>query len=97
MTRDEILLFLRTNKQELLRVHGVTHIGLFGSYARQAACDSFDIDLMVELEDEKKTLRNFYSLKRYLEKSLGKKVDLGIESTLKPIVKETAHKDVIYV
>ena len=54
MTRDEILLFLRTNKQELSRVHGVIHIGLLGSYARQAACDSSDIDLMVELEDEKK-------------------------------------------
>ncbi|WP_459947390.1 nucleotidyltransferase family protein [Desulfocastanea catecholica] len=52
---------------------------------------------MVELEDEKKTLRNFFSLKRYLEKSLGKKVDLGIESTLKPVVKEAVQKDVIYV
>ncbi|GAB6194186.1 hypothetical protein JCM39068_39380 [Desulfocastanea catecholica] len=71
--------------------------GYFGSYARQAACDSSDIDLMVELEDEKKTLRNFFSLKRYLEKSLGKKVDLGIESTLKPVVKEAVQKDVIYV
>jgi len=32
-----------------------------------------------------------------LEKVLEKKVDLGISSTLKPLVKETAEKDVIYV
>ena len=97
MTRADIVRILSTKKQELLEVHGVTRIGLFGSYARQSAGDDSDIDIMVEIEDEKKTLRNFFDLKRNLEKVLEKKVDLGISSTLKPLVKETAEKDVIYV
>jgi uncharacterized protein len=97
MTRADIVRILGTKKQELLEVHGVTQIGLFGSYARQSAGDDSDIDIMVEIEDDKKTLRNFFDLKRNLEKILEKKVDLGISSTLKPLVKETAEKDVIYV
>jgi uncharacterized protein len=97
MTRADIVRILGAKKQELLEVHGVTQIGLFGSYARQSAGDDSDIDIMVEIEDDKKTLRNFFDLKRNLEKILEKKVDLGISSTLKPLVKETAEKDVIYV
>jgi predicted nucleotidyltransferase len=97
MTRADIVRILGTKKQELLEVHGVTQIGLFGSYARQSAGDDSDIDIMVEIEDDKKTLRNFFDLKRNLEKILEKKVDLGISSTLKPLVKETAEKGVIYV
>lgn len=42
-------------------------------------------------------LTNFFGLKRYLEEHLGRPVDLGIESTMKPIVKEAAHIDMLYV
>jgi uncharacterized protein len=65
--------------------YGVRHVGLFGSYARQAARDDSDVDLVVEFEADKKTLRNFFSFKRYLEKGFGRTVDLGMESALKPI------------
>ncbi|HUX62978.1 nucleotidyltransferase family protein [Sulfuricella sp.] len=96
MTRDDILTFLRTHKQEMQLNYGVAVIGLFGSYARQAARDDSDIDILVEFQAEKKTLRNFFGCKRYLEENLGKHVDLGIESALKPMVHETIKKDVLY-
>lgn len=92
MTRDDILTFLRTHKQEMQLNYGVAVIGLFGSYARQAARDDSDIDILVEFQAEKKTLRNFFGCKRYLEENLGKHVDLGIESALKPMVHETIKK-----
>jgi len=97
MKRNDILLFLKSHKQEMRQVYGVEHIGLFGSHARDAARDDSDIDIIVELDAGKKTLRNFFGLKRYLEENLGKTVDLGIESALKPQVKEAAKKDMIYV
>ena len=97
MTRDDILVFLKSHKQEMGQIYGVTHIGLFGSYARQSARDDSDIDIVIELDVEKKTLRNFFGLKRYLEENLGKPVDLGIESSLKPSVKQAAERDMIYV
>lgn len=97
MTRDEILHFLKTHREELRQTYGVQDIALFGSYARESATDGSDIDIAVELTDEKKTLINFFGLKRYLEKHLGKCIDLGIGSTMKPIVKKMAQQDMRHV
>jgi predicted nucleotidyltransferase len=35
--------------------------------------------------------------KRYLEKTFGKKVDIGIESSLKPEARKTIEKEIFYV
>lgn len=94
MTRNEILNFLKAHKDELRQVYGVQEIALFGSHARQT--ERVDSDIAVELADEKKTLTNFFGLKRYLEAQLGKRVDLGIESGMKPIFKMTAQKDMLH-
>lgn len=97
MKRNEILDFLKTHKAELAETYGVNEIILFGSYARQTARDDSDIDIAVEIDDEKKTLTNFFGLKRYLEERLGKRVDLGIKGAMKPIVSKAAQKDMLYV
>lgn len=97
MTRDDILIFLKTHKQEMGLVFGVTQIGLFGSYARQTARADSDIDIVVDIETDKKTLKSFFGLKSYLEENLGKPVDLGIAGTMKPRVKQTAEKEMIHV
>lgn len=97
MTRDEILHFLTTHKQLFKQTYGVEQIGLFGSFARQSAHEGSDVDLLVEFETGKKTLRNFFGFKRYLEKNLGAKVDLGMESALKPVVRESIKNDILYV
>ena len=97
MKRDEILQFLKSHKEEMRLVYGVEHIGLFGSHARQTAREDSDIDLVVELDVEKKTLRNYFGLKQFLEENLGNTVDFGFESALNPHVMEAAKKDMIYV
>ncbi|PKO62508.1 MAG: hypothetical protein CVU24_03705 [Betaproteobacteria bacterium HGW-Betaproteobacteria-18] len=97
MTRNEIVDFLTTHKAELRQTYGVQEIVLFGSYARQSAHEDSDIDIAVELNDEKKTLTNFFGLKRFLEERLGKRIDLGIKSAMKPIVRKAAQEDMLYV
>jgi predicted nucleotidyltransferase len=97
MTKTEILDYLKNHKNELRERFGVITIGLFGSYARDEQTDDSDIDLAIEMEKNKKNLSAFFSLKRKLEGDLQKKVDIGIESTLKPIVKEHINKEIIYV
>lgn len=97
MTREEILHFLTTHKQLFKQTYGVEQMGLFGSYARQSAHESSDVDLLVEFEAGKTTLRNYFGFKRYLEKSLGTTVDLGMESALKPLVRESIKHDILYV
>ena len=96
MTKDEILTFLKDKKAYLQQHFGVISIGLFGSYARDEAWEESDIDIAVEIESANK-FRSFFDLKYYLEEQLHKRVDLGIESTLKPAAKEHARKDMIYV
>jgi len=96
MTKEEILTFLREKKPYLSRNFGVQSIGLFGSYVRNEAKENSDIDIVVEIESDNK-FRSFFNLKYYLEEHFQKNVDLGIESTLKPIVKKRIEKEIMYV
>lgn len=96
MTQTEILDFLKTHKQEIHNRFGVTKIGLFGSYARNEANEESDIDIAIELESSN-TFRSFFALLRYLEEGFKKKVDLGIEHSLKPIAKKRILNEIIYV
>jgi hypothetical protein len=95
--KSEIIDFLSSHKEELAQRFGVTSIGLFGSYARAEAKEGSDIDIAIELRLDHKSLRNFFGLRRYLEQELGRPVDLGIESTLKPQIREEISKEIIHV
>ncbi|WP_320040555.1 nucleotidyltransferase family protein [uncultured Desulfobacter sp.] len=96
MNKKDILAFLSSYKDEFKIQYGVTRIGLFGSYARGNESNDSDIDIAVEIESFNK-FRSFFGLKRELEKGLGRKVDLGIESSLKPITKKYILKEILYV
>lgn len=96
MTKIEILDYLISHKTELREKFGVIKIGLFGSFARDEQREDSDIDLAIEIEKDKKSLRNFFGLKRELETQFGKRIDLGIETALKPIVKAQVEKEIIY-
>ena len=97
MDKKIILDYLAKNKEIFKEKYGVTKIGLFGSYVRNEQRDDSDIDIAVEMIEEKKTLRTFFGFKQEVELAFGKKVDLGIESALKPIAKEYILKEIIYV
>ncbi len=96
MNKQEILALLQAHKRELLDRFGVVSVGLFGSYARDAARDDSDVDIAIEFVPERKNLGNFLGCKRYLEALMSRPVDLGIESTLKPAVRESVRQDIHY-
>jgi uncharacterized protein len=95
--KNEIIMFLQAHKDEMAQRFGVVSVGLFGSYARGDAGEDSDIDIAIELRPEKKSLSNFFGIRRYLEQQFGKPVDLGIESTLKPLAREMVAKEIIHV
>ena len=97
MSRDDILNCLGRLKKELEQQFGVVSIGLFGSTVRGEASEGSDIDIAIEMSSDKKSLRNFLAVKRRLENELGKKVDLGIEGTLKPLIRKDIQKEIIHV
>jgi len=97
MRKEEILDYLKANKDEFYKKFGVVKIGLFGSYSKDMQREDSDIDLAIEMDKDKKNLRNFFAFKRELESFFGKKVDIGIEKSLKPIVKERIKREILYV
>lgn len=95
MTRDQILDFLRQHKQEMHDRFGVTKIGLFGSYARGEAREDSDIDVAIELS--RYSADGYFGVLHLLEDSFNKRIDLGIESNFKPILRPYIMKEIIYV
>ncbi len=72
----------------ILKEAGVTRSSIFGSYVRGEAKEDSDIDILVDLP-RGKGLFEFIGLQQKLEEALGKKVDLGEYSTLKPRIKDS--------
>ncbi len=94
MNNRDIMQFLREHRAEFMTM-GVAKIGLFGSYARGDAREDSDIDIAVELSGPHRA-DSFFRLLHFLEDGLRKKIDLGIESSLKTPVKNRILKEIIY-
>lgn len=71
----------------ILKKYGIKKSGVFGSIVRGEAREDSDIDILVEIEG-RMSLLDFAGLKLELEEALGRKVDLGEYSVIKPIIKE---------
>lgn len=97
-TRDEILNFLRQNREVLEKKYHITKIALFGSFARNEQSENSDVDLLFELEEG---TQNVYELKNglktFLSTAFERNVDLAREKYLKPYAKEEILKDALYV
>ncbi len=86
MTRDELIRILGEHRSEL-DAHGVQSLALFGSMARDEAGPESDVDLLVEYS-RPVGLFEVVDLKEYLEKLLGRRVDLVLREDLKPRIRD---------
>lgn len=93
----DIINKLQNEKSYLNNMFGVTRIGIFGSFVQDRQTISSDIDMVVEFEKSRKNIHSFLQLKRYMEKELGRRIDLGFEHSLKPIVRDRIKGKIIYV
>ncbi|MDO9288962.1 MAG: nucleotidyltransferase domain-containing protein [Thermodesulfovibrionales bacterium] len=94
---EDIVAYLKNNKGFFYERFGVTRMGIFGSFTREEQTSSSDIDMVVEIEQNRKNIHSFLEVKRFLEKELARKIDLGFEHSLKPIVREKIKGQIIYV
>jgi len=97
MDKEYILQYLKKHKNRFEKKYGVIKIGLFGSFAKGLQKKDSDIDIAIEMAKDKKNLKNFFAFKRELEEAFKRRVDLGIESSLKPLIKEQIKKEINYV
>lgn len=71
----------------VLRKHGVTRAGIFGSVVRGEATPESDVDILIELGGQV-SLLDFIGIKLELEDALGRRVDLGDYAAIKPGLRE---------
>ncbi|MBI5344676.1 MAG: nucleotidyltransferase family protein [Deltaproteobacteria bacterium] len=93
MRRDDVIKVLEENRGAI-RGLGVKSIGLFGSCARGEEGVTSDLDFLVEFED--KTFDAYMGLKEFLEGLFGCRVDLVLEDTIKPRLRESIMKEVVH-
>ena len=97
-TKEEIINFLKSEKDNLRKNFLVTKIALFGSYARGTQTKDSDIDLLIELDNTTSNIHDLKnSLKNYLSHYMKKEIDLAREKYLKPYAKKYILKEAIFV
>jgi uncharacterized protein len=92
--RDDIVTVLQG--QMIRSRFGIKSLSLFGSVARNEATQESDLDFIVNF-DGVITFDRYMDLKIFLEDLFGKKIDLAIEDTLKPQIRQKILEDAIDV
>jgi hypothetical protein len=92
----DVLQTLRTHESEL-RLLGVSHAAVFGSVARGEASADSDIDVLVELdEDRPMGIFAYARLKIYVNEILDGAGDVVNRRTLKPLLRDSILRDAIH-
>jgi predicted nucleotidyltransferase len=95
ISKANVLDYLKEHYLEFKNKYDVEKIGLFGSYARDEAKESSDIDIFVKM---KPSLFDMVAIKEQIENDLHKKVDIIREhKNIKPFFLKMIQKDLIYV
>lgn len=71
----------------VLEEHGVQRASLYGSMAKGTANEGSDVDLLVELPEDR-SLLDLVALQRDLEAALDRPVDVAEYETLHPLIRD---------
>ena len=93
ISRDEVLTILERNR-ETIQAYGVRRLGLFGSCARGDSGSTSDLDFVVEFD--RKSFDSYMGVKDFLEALFGCRVDLVIESAIKPRLREVIRREAVH-
>ena len=95
LTKLEIENKLQAIKPVLTDKFHVSSIGYFGSYSIGQQNEQSDLDLLVEFSEP--VGWEFFTLERFLEQTMGLRVDLVTRNSLKGQIKESILKQVQYI
>jgi uncharacterized protein len=96
MDKQQIIEIIRQARPQLESRYAVERLGLFGSYLRGSERPTSDIDLLVSFRRDV-DLFEFLDLKEFLQENLYHKIDLVMESALKPAIGKRILDEVEYV
>lgn len=92
-TQQQILKVLDENRSTIRHL-GVRRLGLFGSCARGEDSAASDLDFVVEFHE--KSFDAYMDLKFFLEGLFHRPVDLVLPDAIKPRLRRSILKDLIY-
>jgi uncharacterized protein len=92
-TKEQILSMLEDNRAAIKR-YGVHRLGLFGSHARGDDSETSDLDFVVEFET--KSFDAYMDLKAFLEQLFGTRIDLVLESAVKPRLRAVISEEAVH-
>jgi hypothetical protein len=99
LTQEKITDLLREKYPYLVSEYGVKRIGLFGSWAKGIPHETSDVDIVVEFEHPLGF--RFVEFTEYLERLLGKKVDVltptGIQGIRIAHIAKDIQDSIVYV
>ena len=98
MNKNEIIDYLQKQQPYFYANFGIRFIGLFGSFSRGDETKDSDIDILYNIDKDKKlSIFKYLKIASQLEDFFHKKIDLVRVDTLKPTVKKYVEQDLIYV
>ncbi len=92
MLRAEAVTRLRTH-QTVLYAMGIEHVALFGSTARDEACEESDLDLAIKLRPDMRLGWDFFTLDERVAALLGVAVDIVTEPSDRPRLQAEIDRD----
>ncbi len=95
MSLDRVRVFetISLHQQELRNL-GVRNLKLFGSAARNEFGANSDLDFLVELSAN--TFDSYMGVKLFLEDLFGRTVDLVLEASIKPCLRDHIQREAIH-
>ncbi len=98
VTHNEIIEVIRKNFPYLKDMYKVKRIGLFGSFVKGTQRENSDVDLLVEFEEP--IGLHFVEMAEYIEKMLGRSIDIltpeGIRSIRIKEIADDIERSIIY-
>jgi predicted nucleotidyltransferase len=96
--QQEALAFLSQHKSDIEKQFFVTKLGIFGSVARNEACEHSDIDVLVEFAEDTPNLWDVKEdLRLYIASRLNVRVDVCREKYIKPLYRTMILREALYV
>jgi uncharacterized protein len=92
---EEIIGILKKTMPELAEEYSVERLGIFGSFSDGSYDNDSDVDILVDFK--KPVGWKFFTLELYLQKILGRKVDLVTRNALKSQIRDSILSRVKYI
>jgi predicted nucleotidyltransferase len=95
LQQQDVLRILKGQKRELVDKYNITRLGVFGSFARNEASETSDVDIVVEMPPD---LFMMVHLKEDLKEALHRTVDIiRYRKQMNEFLKHRIEKETIYV